>query len=679
MILRQTWLWCALLWLAAGGASTGHCAEPPLPAPIVCKPVEAQFLGKADDFPPPPAVSRGYDVLTYDLDVRLDPAARSIAGQVVIGLASVAPAGLTTVQLDLVPELTVSEVSDAIGPLTYSHTASSLEVTLRQSLPAGVDTELTITWQGQPPRHGITRTGLMYRTHDSGTPADPSDDMPIVANKSQTWSAHSWWPCKDHPHDKALVRLNVTVPDNLSAVSNGSLIGITTPETGWRQYDWHETYPIPTYLVSVAVSNYVSWSEDCQPQVGPDVRLDYHVFPTDEAKARVDLAPTCDMMDFMTGLAGPWPFAGEKYAQVEFKWFGAMEHTTATSLGQALLTGDSRFESIYLHELAHQWFGDSLTPAVWADIWLNEGFARYTEALWAEHRQGQAAYDEFMFLIGPGSHPALFRGDGVLADPDPILPNTLVYDKGAWVLHMLRGLIGDDAFFDFLQSYARDARYMHGSVTVAEMIAVAETAAGRSLQNFFDPWLNTDAVPIISHLTTLTVGGNAKLTLRQNQTPIFEIPVPVVLHTTCADVRVTAALVSAEQTFQWDLDCEITAVSIAPEGLALMRNIGTPPPPLRVTGPAPNPSGPDGTQFIIILTNDAEVVVTVYNILGRKVFSENLGRLTGSNPGELPIAPGHPWRWHPAQATGPALASGLYYVEFSGGGGRQVCQVTLIR
>ncbi len=645
---------------------------------MICKPPTDLVVANAADFPPPPTDSRGYDVLSYDLDIRLDPATRSIDGQIVIGLAAVAD-GLTTVQLDLVPELSVTLVTNPQGQLNFTHAGNRLDITLPNSLQSGLTTTLTIAWHGQPPRHGISMTGMMFRTHDPGTPSEPGDDVPIVANQSETWSAHSWWPCKDHPADKALVSLAVTVPDTLSAVSNGSLLAITDPQPGWRRFAWREQYPLPTYLVSVAASNYASWSEDCQPAVGPAVRLDYHIFPEDRTKAEVDLAPTCDMMQFMTGLVGPWPYPGEKYAQAEFKWFGAMEHTTATSLGQVLFTGDGRYENIVLHELAHQWFGDSLTPAVWADIWLNEGFARYCEALWTEARYGQDAYDQFMSIIGPGRRPELFRGDGLLSDPDPILPNALVYDKGAWVLHMLRGLIGDAAFFEFLQNYASDSRYAHGIVSTAEMVAVAEAAAGRSLQGFFVPWLETDLAPVISHRSEITRDGNIELTLQQHQLPIFEVPVPVVLHTSCGDFRVIAPLVDSQQTFNWDLECAIESVSVAPDTLALVRNVGSMPAPLKVTGPVPNPAGAAGARFMLFLTNDAEVTVTIYDARGANVFQENLGILAGSPPDGLPIAPGHPWQWQPSGSGNQAMASGLYYFEFRGGGGRQVRRVTLIR
>jgi len=666
--------------MASGSAMAAPVSGAPLPAPAICKPAPNPTAALLDETIPP-AGTRGYDVLSYDLDLRLDPSARTIVGQVIIGLAGVdAFADLSLVQLDLVPELTVTGVFDAQGALAHNHTDSRLEISLRQPLGRGATDSLTVTWQGRPPRHGIFLTGLMFRSHDPGTPQDPSDDTPIVASLSQTWSAHSWWPCKDHPADKALVSLAVTVPDTLAAVSNGALLAVTTPEPGWRRFAWRERYPLPTYLVSVAASNYVSWSEDCLPSIGPSVRLDYHVFPQDQAEAQHDLALTCDMMVFLTDLFGPWPYPGEKYAQVEFKWIGGMEHTTATSLAQLVFTGDRRWENLFLHELVHQWFGDSLTPSVWADIWLNEGFARYGEALWVERRLGRQAYLEFMGVeIGPIRHPELFRGDGMLSDPVPILPNTLVYDKGAWVLHMLREMIGDDAFFTFLHDYAQDPRLVHGSVTTADMIARAEAAAGRPLDGFFGPWLETDLVPVISHEVTWRWPDRVALTLRQHQDPSFEVPVPVVIHGACGDQHLTLPLTGLHQTFIVDVSCAVDSVSIAPDGLALLRDLGSAPPPLLVTGPTPNPVSGVGADFQIFLINDAEVVVNIYDIKGSLVYEEDLSRLTANSTAEMPPLPGHAWHWAGDARGGRTLASGGYFVEFRGNGGRQVRRLTLIK
>ncbi len=376
--MRMVLVGLGLFWTALWGVSPSPA---PAAAPAPYKTVPKPSRPRAES-PPPRADNRGYDVLSYDLDLRLDPDHRSITGTVSIVLSALIH--LDQVQLDLVPELTITQISSPRGNLSFRHSGEKLTVDLAAPLSAGIQDTLVVSWHGQPPRHGSFAAGLMFRTHDPGTPSDPSDDIPIIANLSETWSAHSWWPCKDHPADKALVSVAISVPEPLSAVSNGSLLAVTVPAPGWRRYAWREQYPLPTYLVSVAASNYTSWTEECFTGSGPPVHLVYEVFPADRAKAEVDLALTCEMMDFLTELLGPWPYPGEKYAQVEFKWVGGMEHTTATSLAQMLFTGDRRFENLFLHEMVHQWFGDSLTPASWSDIWPNEGFARSGEPLCVE-------------------------------------------------------------------------------------------------------------------------------------------------------------------------------------------------------------------------------------------------------------------------------------------------------
>jgi aminopeptidase N len=669
-----------LAWLLAGGIITHPAFAETEPALIFCKP--SLPFAKANRDAPPADDSRGFDVLSYDLELTIDPSDRSIAGDLLVRLAAVDRGidfDLQQIHIDLVPELNVTSIVDALGPLNYDHLNNVLNISLRQPLPIGSETTLTISWAGQPQPHGSFRAGLMFRTHDPGTPLDPSDDQPIVANLSQTWSAHSWWPCKDHPADKALVSVAITVPDNLSAVSNGSLQSLTPTSPGWHRYAWSSQYPMPTYLVSVAVSNYETWSENCLTSEGSDVRLDFHVFPFDRQRAEYDLARSCQMMQHLTDLLGPWPYGDEKYAQVEFKWVGGMEHTTATSLAQLLFTGDRRFENLFLHEMAHQWFGDSLTPSSWADVWLNEGFARYFEALWVEAQNGPAAYLEFMATIGPVGHPELFLGAGILSDPNPILPNTLVYDKGAWVLHMLRQVIGDDAFFRFLYDFANDPQLVHGSVENADLIRVAESAAGRTLEKFFQPWLTTDLTPIVSHTLTSSESAETVVTLQQHQDPIFEVPVPLILHSDCGETEVTLVLSQAVQSFQLQTSCKITAITVAPSGSALIRSLSSPPPLINAVGPAPNPSGAAGAAFDLFLTKDTLLVVNTYDTKGRLVQSSDLGELTATGPEGPGLAAAHSWRWQPRLDNGALPPSGLYFVEFVGGGGRTVKRVTLLR
>ena len=533
---------------------------------------------------------------------------------------------------------------------------------------------MTIAWHGEPPAHGAFNAGLMFRSHDAGTPADRSDDVPVVFNISQPWSAHAWWPCKDLPADKALTSMTVTLPDTLAMMSNGTLLAVDDVDPGWRRWSWREAYPIAPYLVSVAASDYVGWDEACLPAIGGPVPLEFRVFPQDSVKAAHDFARTCAMVELMTGLAGPWPFAGEKYAQAEIKWLGAMEHQTATSYSQFLLSGTGYWENFIIHELAHQWFGDSLTPAVWADIWLNEGFARYCEALWVEQTQGRAGYRDFMLQIGARTHPDLFTEDGLLGDPDPILPNLLVYDKGAWLLHALRQWIGDEAFFAFLLDYATSPQLALGTVTSADAAAAAARAAGRDLSAFFAAWLGTTAVTELAADWTVAPagGGSARvsLTLEQRQQPVFPVAVPVEIRSTAGVSRQMALLENGRQTFNWTVPGAVTAVTVDPDSLVLMRRAGHLPPALAVTGPWPNPVPPAGARFTVTPSADGPVQVRICDARGRLLEARSLGSLTAGSA--------FAWDWLPVRPDGARLPSGTIWLEFRSDEGRSVRKALIL-
>ena len=188
----------------------------PAPSPAKCR-LPVEWLADKD-FPPPPSGDRGYDVLSYDLDIQLFPDIKNIVGMANIGLTALAP-GLQRVRLDLVDDLTCDGVTLRGVDALFTHQGDSLVVTFDPPLSDAAPETLTVRWHGRPPPHGAFRTGLMFRTQENGTPQDPSDDLPIVANQSQPWSSHSWWPCKDHPSDKALVSMVVTVPDPLVRVN----------------------------------------------------------------------------------------------------------------------------------------------------------------------------------------------------------------------------------------------------------------------------------------------------------------------------------------------------------------------------------------------------------------------------------------------------------------------------
>jgi aminopeptidase N len=674
--------------LAAGaGADDAVLEDPVLGDPVLGDPVPGDpaewekpashpaYATVADD-PPPPTDDRGYDVQHYDLDLEIDPEGATIVGSVTVTL-QVLRDGLDSIHLDLVPELSADSLIWNAQPLDFDHTGDELVATLPTPQAASTITHLTVLYHGSPPVHGPIAGGLMFKRHGN-TPSDPVGDGPIVANVSQPWSAHAWWPCKDHPADKALAAIAVTVPDSLVVVSNGNLQSVVTVRPGWHRFQWRTQLPIATYLVGVAVSNYESWEEDCAGQAGL-VNLTYHVFPVDRAVAEVNFAPTCAMLQFLEDLLGPYPFTSEKYAQIEFKWLGAMENQTMTGLPQYLVSDPvNPRPKVLVHELAHHWFGNLVTPARWRDIWLNEGFARYCEALWAEHDEGREAFLAYMQLRGPVRHPDLFVGEGILADPDPILPNLLIYDKGAWVLHMLRNYVGDENFFDLVHTYITDPDLSYGNITTDEFMALTSRVAGQDLAPILDPWLYTDAVPELSYeLRQVPAPDQActriTLNVAQLQSTLFHLALPVHI-TTPHGVQIEKAYLTTDQDFfTWTVPGPVTSLALDPEGWLLFRDSGSPPLTLRSQTPAPNPVTADGTLVAFSLATSQQVVCSVYDLRGRRLGRWDLGVLpaTTDRPAE--------WFWTSRDGQGRLLPSGVYWLEIVAGAARNMHKVTLVR
>jgi aminopeptidase N len=492
---------------------------------------------------------------------------------------------------------------------------------------------------------------------------------------SEPWSAHSWWPCKDHPADKATVSFNLMVPDTLRAVANGNLVYESVTEPGWRNFVWDTVHPMSTYLVCVNVTDYAEWEETCDALAGP-LPLSYHVYPDHEAAAREEFAPVCDMVDFVESLCGPYPFPGERYGQVEIKWGGAMEHQTCSSLGNFIIVGDGAFRHIIVHELAHQWFGNLITPADWPDIWLNEGFATYFEALWLEHTEGPEAYFQRMHVIGPERHPDLFTGDGILTDPDPILPNFLVYHKGAWVLHMLRGALGDAVFFDFLHAYVTDPARAYGHVTTADLIAAASTAAGRDVTPLLQPWLETAAAPQLEWWTESVPLSDGRrrhvLHLAQTQATPFTLVLPVRLDGDWGHRDDRVVLDAPQATYHWDLPGELDDLRLDPEGWVLFAEAPLPAPAVSLAPPHPNPAGADGARLSFEVARDGPVRVTLHDARGRELGAWELGDLAAR---EDPYA----WHWLGRDGGGRPVAAGTYWLAVWSGGERSSRKLVVLR
>jgi aminopeptidase N len=472
--------------------------------------------------------------------------------------------------------------------------------------------EIQIAYNGHPPEGGFQ--GFSFDYHDG---------VPIVSTLSEPYYAHSWFPCKDLPYDKAdSADISITVPDTLIAISNGILESLTYNSDGTATYSWQERYPIAVYLISLAVSNYKE-QEYCYTGLdGTQMPVNHWYYPDSESQTG-NLPLTTEMIAFFAGLWGEYPFIKEKYGHAQFSWGGGMEHQTCTSLG-------GFGELLICHELAHQWWGDMITCANWKNIWLNEGFARYAEALWEEHKGGAEALQKYMKNI---NRPEVWQNSPLyITDTTSVssIFNRLVYDKGAWVLHMLRHIVGEGIFWDIFPAY-REAFYMD-VVTTEDFQNICETVSGIDLDWFFDQWIYQIGQPeyTVNWSRGMVAGNDWRVTLNIEQTQypqnLFKMPLDIRVEFSEWDTLFTVWDSLFTQQFVMQFDDMPTNIEIDPDGRVLKSvvysmidpDLGYIPDSFLLTDPYPNPFN-GATNFRIYLPYNINGAIKVYDVSGRVV------------------------------------------------------------
>ncbi len=540
-----------LLWCASP-ATLPADQDPPTPQErhqILLKQEPARLPGGPNELaallPGGPA---NVDIDRYTIDLQVIPATQRVDGLVRIQGRSLL-SGLTQVDVNLRDELNVTQVRVGALPAAFSRGGHVVHVMLGRPYAQNEPFDVTIDYDGTPPVVGFG--SFRFTTHAG---------QPIISSLSQPDGAPTWWPCVDRPDDKAIVDMNLTVPSALKGVSNGLLVATIDNGNGTKTWQWRSSYPISTYLVSVAISNYITWTDFYVPVTGgPAMPVQHWVYPEHEIAARQDLSVIVPQLEFFSNLYGEYPFVAEKYGHAIFSFSGGMEHQTVTSYGSGLIRGDNRYDWIAAHEMGHQWFGDSVGPAEWKEMWLNEGFASYSEALWKEHLSGPAGLRSYMTILD--SRPFC----GPVYAPTCGLFGYTVYDKGAWVLHMLRGVTGDAAFFDGLRDYV--VAFENGSATTGGFRAIMEVASGMSLTSFFDRWVFQTGEPAYQwgwSTAQTPAGWVTYVRVQQTQTgPIFAMPIRL---------RVTTGAGSSDAILQNDAriqDFVLDPQAAQPTSLAL--------------------------------------------------------------------------------------------------------------
>jgi len=453
------------------------------------------------------STEHNFDILHYSFDWIIEMISESIQGKAVIKSKSLVTS-LNKIILHLSTAMTVTQITQDQTPLAFTHTDNLLTIFLLQLPSIDQEFEIEITYSGTP------QAGLNFSSHNG---------HPIFWSLDEPSEAREWFPCFDHPSDKATADLRITVPQNIVVASNGTLTNSLVNPDGTTTYFWKEESPIASYLISVAGTNYSTFS-DTYTSGEQSMDVMYYVYPEDFIQAQRDFSVTVPMITFFSQLFGEYPFLEEKYGMAAIPEGTAMEHQTITSYPAGAITGDQQNDWLIAHELAHQWWGDLVTLADWDDIWLNEGFATYSDALWFESLSGsfglQARMQIFKDLYfkhkGP-EHP-------VFNPPSGHLFCEIVYEKAAWVLHMLRYVVGDTHFKAILRKYALDFAY--ANATTPDFIYVCEQVTGKDLDWFFDQWIYGLGYPTYLFAWGYK-DGSVIVIVNQSQEdfPLFEMPV----------------------------------------------------------------------------------------------------------------------------------------------------------
>lgn len=563
------------------------------------------------------------DITYYGLDLRLTHTPNYLRGAATITLKSTV-ANLNAFFLDVKPQLIVDSVTSVGQRLTFARATDRVNITPPQPLSTGQALTLTVHYQGNP----ASQSGFgsfAFSTHGP-------NNAPVIWSLSEPYGASDWFPCKDSPADKAdSSAVSITAPAQFVSVSNGVLVN-TSGNLNTRTYQWRNSYPIAHYLISVAMSNYEQYDTPFT-YGGRTMPVTHYIYPETLPAIRTNLDRTTDMLRVFSDRFGPYPFLREKYGHAQFGWGGGMEHQTVSSMG-AWNTG------IIAHELAHQWFGDKITCRDWQNIWLNEGFASYAEAVYAEAANGPVGYTATMngFLNrARNARGSLYVQD--ISNVNTIFNSDRTYAKGATVLHMLRGVVGDSTFFRILRAYTTSPAVAYGTAVTEDFQAVAQQVSGQDLTSFFRQWIYGEGYP--TYRASAVGGASANtVTVRLEQrntvasTPAsFTMPVQIRVQSAAGDTTVTVLNDRADQTFTIPTRGPVTGVVIDPDNRILKTVESTSSVITAVAEPVlsqlrvyPNPATDVLTvDFTTATAGSSTLLLT--NLLGQRVRTLNERRL----------------------------------------------------
>jgi aminopeptidase N len=419
--------------------------------------------------------SKNFDVTYYRCEWKADPAVRFISGSVTSYFFL--DANSDHIIYDLSDSLQVDSIKQRNNSLSFSQTDNSLRINFDESTSLKKLDSVSVYYHGVPPNTGFG--SFINSTHNN---------IPVMWTLSEPYGSRDWWPCKNGLDDKAdSIDVYISTPAQYTAVSNGlrqsELISGDEKTTHWKH-----RYPIASYLVCMAVTNYTEFENHVE--IGnTNLLMQTFCYPESLSLFQQNTPLVLASLQYFSKIFGPYPFIKEKYGQVQFGWGGGMEHQTSTFIV-------SPEESLMAHELAHHWFGDKITTASWQDAWLNEGFATHLASMDMENKYPLTAMStrkqeiENITSIPNGS---VFIDD--TTNVSRIFDSRLTYTKGSHLLYMLRWILSDSVFFNGMRSYFNDSSIAFGFATTKDFQRNLEKVSGKNLDYFFKDWFYGEGYP----------------------------------------------------------------------------------------------------------------------------------------------------------------------------------------
>jgi len=611
------------------------------------------------------SIQEMFDVTYYSIEIKPDPDAKILKGTVEIE-ADVLSTSLDSIELNFWDSMIITDIHLSDMPdtqLLFSQKNDILSIALDSTFIQGEQIALKVSYYGAPQNSG-------YGTMSFGT----LNGRDLISTTDAT-GIMAWCPCKEIHSDKAdSVDFKISVPSELIAASNGRLIN-TTVNGDTTTYWWHVRYPISTRAISFAIYPYTVYYDDYLYNNNVDtMKIHFYMVPEHVSQYSDFNSKVKDMIKVFAGLFGEYPFIKEKYGMADIVTdYAGFEGHTLSSIEYTYYNGNAFWtEWIISHELAHQWWGDLVTEYTYNHIWLSEGFATYSNALWYEHSEGAGAANDYMM------NRILYLGPGTVYVEDPsnldeVFNENLSYKKAAWVLHMLRHTVMDTLFFEILKTYASSPLHQYGNATTEDFQAICEQVSGLNLQKFFQQWIYQEYYPFYQYSwisSPDSTGFRIDLTIDQIQqnrvaqsAPLYWMPIDVKITTSSYDTVFVVWDSLASQSFGFFLDSEPVTIEIDPGNWILKKAIKVPWDTIdkkaerlvinySLSQNYPNPFNPT-TTIEISIPKPEFVTLKIYNLLGQEVSTLVSDKLT---PGE------YKYNW---DASG--FASGIYYYKLKVG------------